>query len=351
METYEKTNEKKTLFVGIDLHLRSCHVTGILEDTEIFSKSITGNFSNLEKLLRRYKEYHIKAGYEAGYFGYWLYDELTAYGVECIVTPPSLIPQEYGNRVKTDRRDSRKLAYLLSKELLKKIFVPTEEERYHRQVVRRRHQLICDRIRQQQRIKSELRLYGIDTPVIRGRWSKAYVRNLWSIRFNDRWMQESFHLLLKTYEFLDNAVNEQTMRLKKLSQTDKYRELVEILMSVPGIGVITAMEFLLELQDMERFSRAEQIAAYVGLTPSQYSSGDKVRMGHITKIGKPHLRAALIEASWQLIRKDEHVRDTYKRIAHRAGGKRAIVGIARRLVLCLRRMLLDSRTYSLKKVA
>jgi len=111
------------------------------------------------------------------------------------------------------------------------------------------------------------------------------------------------------------------------------------------------MEFLLELQDMERFSRAEQIAAYVGLTPSQYSSGDKIRMGHITKIGKPHLRAALIEASWQLIRKDERMRDTYMRIAHRAGGKRAIVGIARRMVLCLRRMLLDSRAYSLKKVA
>ena len=351
MEKYERNSEKETLFLGIDLHLRTWHVTGLLENTEIFSKGIPGRLCNMKLLLRRYKDYRIKAVYEAGYFGYWLYDVLTANGVECIVTPPSLVPQEYGNRVKTDRRDSRKLAYLLSKGLLKKIYVPAEEERYHRQVVRRRHQLIRDRVRQQNRIKSELRLYGIDTPEIRGKWSKAYINNLWSIRFGDDWMQESFHLLLKTYEFLDNAVYEQTMRLKRLSQTDKYHELVEILMSVPGIGIITAMEFLLELNNMERFSRAEQVAAYVGLTPSQYSSGDKVRMGHITKIGKPHLRAALIEASWQLISKDERMGKTYKRIALRAGGKRAIVGVARRLVLCLRRMLLDSSAYSFKRVA
>ena len=351
MRKYERNSEKETLFVGIDLHLRTWHVTGVIDDTELFNRGIPGALWNLERLLRRHKEYHIKAVYEAGYFGYWLCDELNACGVECIVTPPSLIPQEYGNKVKTDRRDSRKLAHLLSKGLLKKVYVPTEEERYHRQVLRRRHQLIRDRVRQQLRIKSELRLYGIATPDIRGRWSKVYVRNLWNIRFSDPWMQESFYLLLKTYEFLDNAVNEQTIRLKKLSQTDKYRELVEILMSVPGIGVITAMEFLLELVDVERFARAEQIAAYVGLTPSQYSSGDKIRMGHITKIGKPHLRAALIEASWQLIRKDERMRNVYDRISSRAGGKRAIVGVARRLILCLRRMLLDFRTYSLIKAA
>ena len=111
------------------------------------------------------------------------------------------------------------------------------------------------------------------------------------------------------------------------------------------------MEFLLEIVNVERFKRAEQIAAYVGLTPSQYSSGDKIRMGHITKIGKPHLRSALIEASWQLIRKDDRIGKTYDRISRRSGGKRAIVGVARSLLLCLRRMLLDSKTYSYKKAS
>jgi transposase len=351
VERYREQGKEETLFVGIDLHNRAWHVTGILEEAEVFSRSIPGDARSLKGLLRRYKENTIRCVYEAGYFGYWLYDELKAWGVDCIVTPPSLVPQEYGNRVKTDRRDSRKLAYLHSKGLLKAIYVPREEERYHRQVVRRRHQVIRDRVRQQQRIKSELRLFGIETPEIRGKWSKAYIRNLWSITFNDRWAQESFHLLLRTYEFLDRAVNEQTMRLKELSRTDKYRELVELVMSVPGIGVITAMEFLLELIDMNRFARAGQIAAYVGLTPSQYSSGDKVRMGHITKVGKPHLRASLIEASWQLIRKDATIRKTYERIAARAGGKRAIVAVARHLVIRLRRMLIDTQSYMLNKVA
>lgn len=351
MEKYERKQEKETLFVGIDLHKRNWHVTGLTDESELFNKGIPGTWWSLKGLLSRYKGYSIRVVYEAGYFGYWLYDRLISYGVECIVTPPSLIPQEYGNKVKTDRRDSRKLAYLHSKGLLKNIYVPSEEDRYHRHVVRRRYQLIRDRVRQQQRIKSELRLYGIETPEIQGKWSKTYIRNLWSIRFNDSWMQESFHILLKTYEFLDDMVNEQTNRLKQLSQTDKYRELVEIMTSAPGIGVITAMVFLLELVDMNRFARAGQIAAYIGVTPSQYSSGDKVRMGHITRVGKPHLRALLIEASWQLIRKDERMRKTYERIAGRAGGKRAIVGIARRLVICLRRMLLDSHKYNCQKAA
>jgi transposase len=107
-----------------------------------------------------------------------LFDRLNNYGIDCIVTPPSLIPQEHGNRVKTDRRDSRKLARLLAKELLKSVWVPSPEERFHRQVIRRRHQLVGDRVRTQNRIKSELYFYGIDLPAVRGKWSQVYFINL-----------------------------------------------------------------------------------------------------------------------------------------------------------------------------
>ncbi len=116
----------------------------------------------MEPLLNGYSGHEIIAVYEAEYFGYWLYDKLTEYGVQCIVTPPSLIPIEYGNKVKTDRRDSRKLAHFLAKNLLKGIYVPTQQERNHRQVIGRRRQLINDRVRIQNRIKSELQLNGID---------------------------------------------------------------------------------------------------------------------------------------------------------------------------------------------
>nr|NIO16066.1 transposase [Deltaproteobacteria bacterium] len=164
------------------------------------------------------------------------------YGADCIVTPPSLLPQEYGNRVKTDRRDSRKLAYLLAKGMLRRVWVPTLEERYHRQVIRRRRQLIGDRVRTQNRIKAELRFYGVELVEPRGPWPRVYVERLWSIRFGNRWMQESFQRLLEQYEFLTEQIAKQTQLLRELSETPCYRERVEILRSVPGIGLIAAMD-------------------------------------------------------------------------------------------------------------
>jgi len=105
------------------------------------------------------------------------------------------------------------------------------------------------------------------------------------------------------------------------------------------------MEILLELQDFSRFRRAEQLAAYVGLTPSQYSSADKIRMGRITGAGKNAVRSALVESCWHLIRKDKAMRKKYEQIKARAGAKRAIVAVSRKLLLCIRRLLLDNRPY------
>ena len=151
-----KGKDSVELFVGIDLHKHRWHINIRTGDTEVFSCSIPGQWAALRRVLDRYKEYRIHAVYEAGYFGFWLYDRLMEYGVDCVVTPPSLVPKEYGNRVKTDRRDSRKLAHLLAKGLLKRVWVPREEERFHRQVIRRRRQLVGDRVRVQNRIKAEL---------------------------------------------------------------------------------------------------------------------------------------------------------------------------------------------------
>jgi transposase len=346
MKGYRTRKEKeKELYVGVDMHKTSWHVTALSEGEELFSGGIPPKWHALRRLLDRYREYHIHVVYEAGYFGFWLYDEVIAYGAQCTVTPPSLIPMEYGNRVKTDRRDSRKLAYLLAKGMLKEVWVPSQEERYHRQVARRRRQLVRDRVRTQNRIKAELRFYGIDLPTPVGRWTGIYIDNLKRFRFKDRWMQESFDRLLENYAFLSEQVDQQTRLLKDLSETDRYRDKVKLLTSVPGIGIIAAMEMLLELGDIGRFRRADRLAAYVGLTPSQYSSGDKVRMGRISGAGKGGLRGTLVEVAWQLIMRDPSMREKYDAIKSRAGSKRAIVAIARMTLLRTRRMLLDNTPY------
>ncbi|MCK9377956.1 MAG: IS110 family transposase [Syntrophobacterales bacterium] len=346
-----QVTSEEDLFVGIDLHKERWHVTIRTMDLELFSASIPGTWEALHRVLARYAGHRLAAVYEAGYFGFRLHDRLVDHGIPCLVTPPSLVPQEYCNRVKTDRRDSRKLAHLLAKGMLKRVWVPSEEERYHRQVVRRRRQLVRDRVRTQSRIKAELRFYGIHLAEPRGRWTQMYFESLCSINFGNRWMQESFNRLLEQYEFLTAQIDKQTKLLRELSETALYQKRVEILQSIPGIGVISAMELLLELQDVSRFRRAEQLAAYVGLTPSQYSSADKVRMGRITGIGKNTLRAILVEASWQLITKDQGMREKYDRIKIRSGGKRAIVAIARTLLLRMRRMLLDERIYTFQLAA
>jgi len=335
------------LYVGIDLHRLTWHVTIRSEDHELFSGSVPGKWDVLEKLLDRYgrQQHRISCVYEAGYFGFWLHDRIVRYGAECIVTPPSLIPQEYGNRVKTDRRDSRKLAYFLAKGLLKRVWVPNEEERYHRQVIRRRRQLVGDRVRTQNRIKAELRFYGIKLPDTEGKWTHAYVENLKRLRFNNRWMEESFCRLLEEYDFLSEQILKQTRVLRELAETELYRERMQILRTVPGIGLIAAMELLLELQDVERFRRSEQLAAYVGLTPAQYSSADKVRMGRITAIGKNQLRGTLVEVAWRVITKDGAMRQKYETLKARCGSKRAIVAIARIVLLRTRRMLMDRQPY------
>lgn len=339
------------IYVGLDLHQRSWHVTIVQDGVILISISIPAQWDALKKLLDRYRGCQIHAVYEAGYFGYSLYDRLVHYGVDCIVTPPNMIPQESGSRVKTDRIDSKKLAILLSRGLLKSIAVPSAEERTHQSVLRRRHQLVSDRVRVQLRIKAELRYYAIPFPEIQGKWSKTFVENLHNLDFQNRWLAESFQRLLAVYDHLSVEIEQQTHLVRELAKTDRYREGVALLRTIPGIGTLTAMEFLVELQSIHRFRNGDALAAYVGLTPSQYSSGEHVRMGRITRSGKGHLRSLLVEASWVLISKDPAMKEKYQTLKYRAGAKKAIVAIARKLLIRARRVLLDRTAYVLGKAA
>jgi transposase len=185
----------------------------------------------------------------------------------------------------------------------------------------------------------------------KGHWTDRYVQNLKALKFHDSFMQRSFEHLLEEYEAIDQLVKKQTHLLRDLSRHEKYAEQVEILQTIPGVGWLTAIEIILELQDVRRFRRSSSIAAYVGLTPSQYSSAEYVRMGRITKQGKWNVRALLVESSWRLIREDEELKEKYERIKARAGGKRAIVAIARSLIIRMRRILLDRTSYAVTVAA
>ena len=238
----QKLVQGKDVFVGIDLHKSSWHVTARTAEDEICSRSLPADWEALRKLLLRFKGAgSIKVAYEAGYFGFWLHDRLVGWGYECLVAAPSRIPSESGNRVKTDKRDSSKLAHLLATGGLKGVWAPTRRQLCHRQVIRRRRQLMSDRVRAQNRIKGELQFFGIGCPDGSSHWSKAFVRKLWEIKLGDRFLQSSFEQLLKQYEFLLGQIEEQTRLLKELSESDCYKERVKILTSAPGIGLLAAI--------------------------------------------------------------------------------------------------------------
>ncbi len=334
-----------TIWVGIDLHRLQWHVTIRTQDTELFTGSIPGQWTSLRALFERYPAEQVHVVYEAGYFGFWLYDVLIQWGADCIVTPPSLLPQESGNRVKTDRRDSRKLALLLTKGMLNAVWVPSLEQRTHRDVLRRRQTLMQDRVRTQSRIKAQLQLYGMALEPPRGMWTQRYFRQLCSLTWMNDWQQETFQRLLAQYSFLSDQIKLQTDLIQQLGSLERYTHDVTLLRTLGGVGLLSAMEILLELPEMRRFRRAEQLAAYVGLTPSQYSSGEHIRMGRITRSGKSHLRATLVELAWRVVAKNPAVRAVYLRLKARTGAKRAIVAVARRLLLCIRRMILDHQSY------
>ena len=196
MGRYSKQAWKgKCLFMGIDLHRKSWHVTIRSEDgLVLFSNNIGGRWEDLERLLSRFSEAgQISVVYEAGYFGFWVYDRLIEYGVDARVTPPHLIPQRSGSRVKNDRLDSGKLATFLQSGQLEAIYVPTVEERAHRQVSRRRRQCIGNRVRTQNRIKAELRVNGIELPrESSGKWSQVFIDKLRAFRFQNRYQQGMF---------------------------------------------------------------------------------------------------------------------------------------------------------------
>ena len=337
----------KIVNVGIDVHKQSWRVTAMVEGVVIKAVTIKPYYSVLKKILSHFSGAHIRVAYEAGPAGFSLYDELTADHIECMVVPPSLIPVESGNRVKTDKKDSTKLAHYLENNLLKRVWVLSKEERAHRQLLRTRRQIAHHRSDVMRQIKSLLLFHGIPYPSEGPQiWTKTFVRWLRTVK-GDEYIVHSLNVLIDVYEYLTQQVKGLTEEVIKLARSEKYAHRVQVLTSIPGIGVLSAIEILVELQDVGRFRSADQLAAYIGVTPSQYSSGERVRMGSITHLGNHRVRTILVESSWTVIRKDPSLYKVYESIKQRRGAKRAIIAISRKLVIRMRRLLLDDKPYTI----
>jgi len=338
----------KPVCVGIDVHKRDWVVTVLCQGEELFHGIVPPDAKGFIRKLKGFGASEIHTVYEAGPTGYWLHRTLTEADIDSIVTPPSLVPR-IGGRVKTDRRDSRKLASMLAGGFLKRVYVLSPEEQAHRRLLRTRDQIEHHRRQTQNQIKSLMLFHGKHAPAtLKERWSDLYVRWIESVKWEHEELKISIDALLNLFNYLTGQYKSLTQQVEQLAYTEKYRDRAFLLVRIPGIGLFTAMAILIELQDIERFRRADQLASYLGLTPSQHSSGEHVRLGHITRCGNHHVRTRLVESSWTLIRYDAGAKATYERIKHQTGsGRKAITAIARRLALRIRRVLPDREPYHL----
>jgi transposase len=342
----EKFAKGKPVYVGIDVHKKDWTVHIVCEGETVYHATLPPDSQGLVRLLNRLEASEVHTVYEAGPTGYWLHDAFTIAEFDSMVTPPSLVPR-IGGRVKTDSRDSTKLATMLSGGFLKRVHILAPEDRAHRQLLRTRNQIERHRKQTQAQIKSLLLFHGKRAPKrLLERWSAAHLTWIGTIQWEYPTLKTSMDALLMLYHQLDTQLDALNDQIAVLAQSEKYRKQAALLTQIPGIGVYTAMSILIELQDVKRFHRGDQLASYLGLTPSQRSSGERVRLGQITRCGNPRLRARFVESSWTLIRYDKDVRATYERIKHQTGsGKKAIVAVARRLALRMRRVLLDQTVY------
>jgi transposase len=336
----------KEVFIGVDVHKESWYVTARAEGEEVFHGGIPSQYHVIRKLLDRFKDCKIRVAYEAGPCGFWLYDRLTEDGIESIVVPPSLIPIESGNKVKTDKRDSRKLARLLENNMLKRVYVLNEEDRVDRELLRTRRQIVEHRNDVARQIKSKLLFYGIRSPFApRYGWGQNDLQWLKGIKLPRESLKACFESLIEVYEYLTNQLIHMNQRIKELSQSLKYRQRLKLLCSIPGVGAWIGMEILVELPEMERFKSGDELASYIGLTPSEYSTGQYVRQGRITRCGNKRVRTCAVEGSWIWITKDPLMRLRYNKLKAMKGAKRAIIAIARKLIIRIRRILLNKEPY------
>jgi transposase len=348
LENTEKFVTRKTVFCGIDIHKGHWNLSYFCDGAVVENLRISPNVS---RLLKHTKNTYSQAAavrfvYEAGFTGFHIYRQLEKAGYDCMITPPNRIPRS-GDKVKTDKRDAAKLAQYFAAGLLKAVYVPPVSVEADRQILRMRHSHQKKLTRIKTQIKSHLYLQGhVWTKEMGSPWTKRHIAWLKTLDLNDSSFRTVLDDYLDEYRFYRDKIAKLTHRIREMSRTGAYANNFKILTCCRGVGLITAMTYLLELHDMSRFSSGEKLASYLGMTPSQHSSGEHVRLGHITREGNAHVRRAIVECAWTVIRHDPALQEKYARIKARgSNGKKAIVAVARSLAIRFRRCLLDQTPY------
>lgn len=326
----------KSIYVGLDVHLKSWDVALYMEGQYLRNFHQTPDVSRLVNTLQRdYPNASFHCAYEAGFSGFGLQRQLHSSGLNCIVVNAADVPQtDKGRKTKTDRSDAKRIAGALQAGLLHSIYIPDKLTEGDRRLVRYRTQLLRDLQRNKVRIKHFLYQSDIIPP-------PPYSKNNWSNAFI-QWLKElspdndtDKHTLSKMIEQVEQQRKEITLLTKKIQElinTPRYIHTAKLLQSVPGIGPLTTATLLVEIADINRFPTFAQFNSFIGFCPSEHSSGEEERKGHIISRHHKILRALIIEAAWMAVKNDPALTLAYSDLKKRMTGKRAIIRIARKLL-------------------
>jgi transposase len=337
----------KTIFIGMDVHKKTYSVTAICDGAIVKRDTLKAEPEGLISYLKkRFGSGRIKTAYEAGFCGFHLHRTLEAAGIENIVVHAAGI-ETSNSRVKTDKRDSLKIAAHLSEGKLRSVYIPTVEQEDQRTVTRLRDTFSKEKSRVANQIKSLLFLHGLIPADNKKKVSLKWIRDLSQFEMTPG-VRFSIEMFAKTWLELDAKIKEINEEIKKQAIKDKVID--TMYQAASGIGNISARVLANELGDLQQFKNERQLFSYIGFTPSEHSSGEHTRQGHITKQGKPIVRKILVQAAWVAIRHDKELQAIYERIAAKSGAKRAIVAVARRLIGRIRSCFRTGELFESQKI-
>ncbi|MFM0198205.1 IS110 family transposase [Paraburkholderia strydomiana] len=289
-----------TLYVGLDVHKESITAAYAIDMGEVELLGKTGTTTtDIDRLCKRLqsKARRVCIVYEAGPCGYGLYRRLVDEGFECMVCAPSLIPKKPGERVKTDRRDAVKLTRALRAGDLSAVYVPGVEDEAFRDLARAWVSAKEDLKQARQRLKSFLLCHGVRYDG-KADWGPAHRHWVHGYSFGSEWQQMAFEEHRRTIEDRQAQCMRLETALRDAVVSWRFYPAVLGLQAMRGVQFTTAVGMLAEVGELARFEHPRQLMAWLGVTPSEHSSGNKRRQGSITKTGNSYARKLLIEAAW-----------------------------------------------------
>jgi transposase len=340
----------QTIYVGLDVHKRSWNAALYLDDQYLRNIHQPPSVQALSSFLNsNYPGAEYRCAYEGGKFGYWIQRQLSSKGIQCLVVNPADIPSTHKDEVtKSDPRDARAIAMALQCGQLRGINIPTVQQESDRSLVRQRKKIWRDLVRCKNRIKGFLDYTGVVVPgrFDNSNWSRNFLQWLSEIQFEYESNRMTLSYMIREAELLRRELLSISNDIRKLMRSKEYKKMYYLLRTITGIGPLTAASLLTEIGDMKRFESFYQLNSFIGLLPSEHSSGEKEIRGRLTVRRHRQLRSDLVECAWTAKRTDPALSLFYSgQLKRGKEPKLIIVKIARKLLSRIRYVWLNEKPY------